>query len=152
MTEHIIKTNADLKNVLDRLEHEINVTSPLVLTLEEYDPDRNLSQNGLMWIRNRRVSKETGKGINYVHAISKRDVLLPYMLGVERHHARAKMISDDIKGNAENLSLLKVFDLVRSSDLSVAEFAEYMDMYQMYWGLNAGIVLKDSVSKNIEAK
>ena len=153
MKKYILKEKTDLLHAVAELEQKAEQffyesDQPLVLTLEDYQPDRSSQQNKLMWVKNNIVAKQHGCHPNYAHALSKRVVLLPYMLGLPKHHARAQIITDDIKDNEDSLALLKCFDLVRSSDLTKAEFTEYLDMMTVYWSFN-GVTFPDEV---IDAK
>jgi hypothetical protein len=146
INEYVIKNMVGFSKTIQELEtyaetHAIP-DAGLVLTLDHYQPDRNNPQNKLMWARHGEVAKQWGDhNVNYIHAMSKREVLMPFMLSLDRHHKATSWAKEviDMQPN-ESRSLFTANRMLSTSDLSKSEFSDYMNMYQLYWSLNADIV------------
>jgi len=92
---------------------------------------RRAVQNRLLWVWNGAAGKAHGYSPDYAHAVAKFDILLPMMLSWEETHERAAFVSDVLEHVPARKHRLGVaHDMLRSSDLSVGRFAEWLSEYQ----------------------
>lgn len=144
MTEFILKTNEQRVSAIEELANLELAEHNWVVTIEDKKRDRSLEQNKLLWLWNGIVGKEQGVSANYVHGLSKREVLLPYLMTVPRHAEEAifvKAVIDSL--TAESHKIKASYDMVKSSKLNTSEMSDYLNMYRIYWAMNLQIDLPD---------
>lgn len=139
--------NTDAANRHDVISH----IQPFLLGLDahtryqvevrEAKQDRNQAQNRLMWRWNGEIASETGTTADWVHGECKLMMLLPMRLTWDETHARA-LFEQDVLSNCATYKVKvgAAYDLVRSSDLGVGRFAEYLTVVQRHYA-SQGIVL-----------
>jgi hypothetical protein len=120
-----------------------NDTREWSIDITEYKGDRNSLQNRFMWHWTREISeqdehKQTAKKI---HALSKLEVLLPLYLSWDGKYHFQGAVAQDAINSCNNTQKHDVYDIqtyvadrmLRTSNLTVKLFAEYLTCYEMHW-------------------
>jgi len=126
---------ANAKAYIDAQEGDTQI---IVEPLEE---NRRSRQNRLCWLWNGQIGQSMGVSPDYAHGMCKLDVGLPMWLADEKQHKRAAFVQEVLSHVPERKHKLAVaFDMLRSSDLTVKEFAAYLNAVDVYFAAQ-GIVL-----------
>jgi hypothetical protein len=154
MKTFVIKDNEGMRAALEfAASMEFSEELPWSITFDEYKETRRGEQRRLYWYWVGIVAKETGHTENYIHAQNKLMILQPYLLTIPRHQKRA-IFNQDILDDSRtwNKKLVSAFDRIRSSTLSVSDMAEFLNMVQSFYVLNADIILTSKQSGIPEQK
>lgn len=143
MNEFIVKDQASRVSAIEFIANlDLEELGQQRIRIDDKKPDRSLQQNRLMWMWNGVVGKEIGTSADYVHGLSKREILLPYLLGLDKHSEEALFNKAVIEAlTKESHKIKAAYSMIRTSKLSVQEMKEYLDLYQLYWSVNGQIVL-----------
>lgn len=121
-----------LNNVLEFVKsHPID--QRLQITVQDHEESRRDIQNRLMWAWHNEYGKHMGHTPDHMHAEIKMTILLPLLRGWDKHSNRAKVIDfvlDSIDKYEHKLFI--AYDMIRSSDLNITQFAEFLSAYQRY--------------------
>lgn len=120
------------------LEPRMDGETVFVIRACEKKETRRDAQNKLMWHWNREIKEQYKISSKRAHGESKLDVLLPLMFqwGADdpAMMARAEFIQavmDHIPDRRVKVGV--AFDMVRSKDLTVSQFAEYLTEKERHW-------------------
>ncbi len=122
--------------------------------VQEIDETRRAAQNRLAWHWNREIAEQQHISAKLAHGQSKYEVLRPLIMQWGAGTALAKRIAylnqilDHVPEYEHKCFIC--FDSVRSSDLSVKEFALYLTEKERFWA-NRGVVLTTSEDLRFKA-
>ena len=121
---------------------------PLKATLCDLMPTRNEAQNALCWVWNHEIAEQRGdESAPGIPTEDKLDILLPMMFGWEGMRTEAGVIKDAVLSAATREHQLMIAErCIRSSELKVKPFCEYLDARQQVWA-ERGIVLTTKCSE-----
>lgn len=102
---------------------------------------RRSAQNRLNWLWCGQIAQSQGVSPDYAHGWCKLDVGLPMQLADEKLHKRAAFVAEVLAHVPERKhKIAVVYDMLRSSDLSVKQFADYLTAVDQHFAAQ-GIVL-----------
>lgn len=117
---------------------ESDENTSFLVTASEPETTRKSLQNRLMWRWNKDTGKHYGWSANYAHGWNKLNILLPLRLSWGSTYKRAmgeRAVADALIQNVSyEWAVFNSIDNIRSKDLSVREFAEYLTQMQRYHG------------------
>jgi len=117
------------------------------VTLSEQAEDRRACQNRLLWAGwNRAYADATGHSVKWVHGAMKNDLLLPIKRACDHEptRKRAEFEHEVLSLVADREKRIAVaYDFVRSRDIPVRLFAEWLSEYQRH-AVEGGIILEST--------
>lgn len=120
---------------------KIQAEAQSILELSPQDETRRAKQNRLMWDWNGQLGKAMGVSPDYAHGLCKLEILLPYMLTEKNLHKRAAFVQEVLRHVIlYKHKIMVAYDMVRSKDLSVKNFAAYLTAVDRHYA-SQGIVL-----------
>ena len=138
--------NACLKYIDEEMQ-----SGAIDVVITPHNETRRDKQNRLMWMWNGQIAKAMGFSANYVHGMCKLDIGLPYMLTDEALHKRAMFVSEVLDHVIErDIKIGVSFDMIRTRDLSVEQFAHYLTLVDTGMAEN-GVVLTSPDDLRAEA-
>lgn len=116
----------------------LNTDGAVEVVIREHQENRRDAQNRLMWHWNREIAQQKKFSSKWAHGVSKLEMLLPLMFewGAEDPEimGRAEFIREVMSHiPAYKVKVGVAFDMVRSRDLSVVRFAQYLTEKERHW-------------------
>jgi len=101
---------------------------------EPIEETRRDAQNRLMWLWNGQIGNELGHSPDYVHGETKLIVGVPMWLANEKLYKRTAFVCEVLSRVVEYRHKVAVaYDMLRTKNLSVKLFAEYLNAVDMHY-------------------
>lgn len=147
MTDFTLTTDpANRVSVLDTLHNTLDdlpLDKPWDIVISPADEGRRAKQNRLLWCWNRDWANHNGEPVGWAHGSTKLDWLLPIKLASTSVKTRKRAeFEASVLAHVpmREHKIGAAYDLVRSNDIPMHEFAAYLSEYQRSAGVE-GCVL-----------
>lgn len=121
---------------------ELPLDHPYDVIIQDADESRRSAQLKLSWLWWGQIAKCEGTTPDYVHGRLKLDVLHPLMLTWESTQKRALFVDEVLSHVPERSVKIGVaYDMIRSKDLTVKQFAEWLSIVQAMYA-EQGLILE----------
>lgn len=141
MTEIKVKLSTDPRNRTSVLESlasrlkELPLETAYTVNVDALQESRRVHQNALMWVWNAEGAQFYGEDNVYMHGLNKLKCLYPLMLSWDKHREAAMRFRDIVRFVTEPEAAYWLADqTLRTKNLTVKQFAEYLSAVQLYWG------------------
>ena len=144
-----VKELDTLHNTLDDLVTD----KPWNVFIEPVDESRRTIQNELLWCWHKEWAFHNGESVSWAHASTKLELLLPLKLASEsKKHSKRGRFEQFILSHVPNYEyrIGAAYDQIRSKDIPLKMFAEWLSIYQRVASQN-GLILT-SIREDLQNK
>lgn len=144
--EHPVNTEEEIKQFFSIFEQR-DKTQLWQICLSPMEKDRSAAQRALDWVWNREIASRTdgSHSVKYIHGLTKLQILLPLYLEWGGKREKRAIFLYQVINRLPNFAhkVGVAFDMVRTSDLTIKQMAEYLTKKQAKFA-EQGIVLESN--------